>query len=415
MDQRLQFVSDHQRRVASMTELCDRYEISRKTGYKWMARYADAGPAGLVERSRRPQSCPHATDPLVMEALLEVRRRHPRWGPKKLLAVLGRRYRHWSLPAASTVGARLKRDGLVSTAGRRRLPIGEHPGPAQTPMDAPNAVWTIDFKGQFRLGTGAYCYPLTVMDGWSRYLLGCEALTATTHEQTRRALTRVFARYGVPAVIRSDNGVPFEAPALGRVSRLSVWWIRLGIRPELIEPGQPQQNGRHERFHRTLKAETAQPPAATAAAQQQRFRRFRQEYNRERPHEALGQQCPGEHYVASSRRVPARLPLVDYPAHFEIRRVTQNGCFYWHQQYITAGQVLIGEDIGLEEIDDGLWDVFFGPVRLGRFDERTRALTAKARPTTSPVEAAGPVDAENAPTRSLENAQDAFSTAATRP
>lgn len=415
MDQRLQFVSDHQRGVAAMTELCARYEISRKTGYKWIARYAAAGPGGLVERSRRPQSCPHATDPLVMEALLEVRRRHPHWGPKKLLAVLGRRYPHWSWPAASTVGARLKREGLVKAAERRRAQLGDHPGPAQTPMDAANAVWTIDFKGQFRLGTGAYCYPLTVMDGWSRYLLGCDALTATTHEQTRRALTRVFDRYGVPTVIRSDNGTPFAAPALGRVSRLSVWWIRLGIRPELIEPGQPQQNGRHERFHRTLKAETAQPPAATAHAQQQRFGRFRREYNGERPHEALGQQCPGDRYVASARRMPTRLPLVEYPAHFEIRRVAQNGCFYWHQQYITIGQVFTGEDIGLEEIDDGLWDVFFGPVRLGQFDERMRALTTHARHVKPPVEAAGPVDAKNAPPRSLENAENAFPTAATRP
>jgi len=192
-------------------------------------------------------------------------------------------------------------------------------------MDAPNAVWTIDFKGQFRLGTGAYCYPLTIMDGWSRYLLGCEALRTPTHEQTRRVLTRVFDCYGLPAVIRSDNGPPFAAPALGRLSRLAVWWIRLGIRPELIEPGQPQQNGRHERFHRTLKADTAQPPAATAGAQQRRFQRFRREYNHVRPHEALAQQCPADRYVASARRVPARVPLVDYPAHFEVRRIALAG------------------------------------------------------------------------------------------
>jgi putative transposase len=412
MDQRLQFVSDYQRGMAPMTELCARYEISRKTGYKWIGRYADDGPPGLLERSRRPHACPHASDPLVMEALLELRRRHPRWGPKKLLAVLHRRHPRWALPVASTVGARLKREGLVPSAPARRLKLGDHPGPAQTPMDAPNAVWTIDFKGQFRLGTGAYCYPLTIMDGWSRYLLGCEALLTTTHEQTRRVLTRVFDCYGLPAVIRSDNGTPFAAPALGRLSRLAVWWIHLGIRPELIEPGQPQQNGRHERFHRTLKADTAQPPAATAGAQQRRFQRFRREYNHVRPHEALAQQCPADRYVASSRRVPARVPLVDYPAHFEVRRIAQNGCFYWHQQYVTVGQVLTGEDIGLEEIDDGIWTVFFGPVPLGRFDERTTRLMPYTNP---PVEADGPVDAHHASTRSVEHAQNACPTAPTRP
>lgn len=412
MDQRLQFVSDYQRGIAPMTELCARYEISRKTGYKWIGRYADDGPLGLLERSRRPHDCPHASDPLVMDALVELRRRHPRWGPKKLLAVLHRRHPRWALPAASTVGARLKREGLVTPAPARRVKPGEHPGPARTPMDAPNAVWTIDFKGQFRLGTGAYCYPLTIMDGWSRYLLGCEALLTTTHAHTRRALVRIFDRYGLPAVIRSDNGTPFAAPALGRLSRLAVWWIRLGIRPELIEPGQPQQNGRHERFHRTLKADTAQPPAATAVAQQRRFQRFRHEYNHERPHEALAQQCPADRYVASSRRVPSRLPLLDYPAHFEIRRVAQNGCFYWHQQYVTVGQVLTGEDIGLEEVDDGIWTVFFGPVPLARFDER---LTRLMPYTKSPVEAVGSVDARHASTRSLEHAQNACPTAPTRP
>lgn len=389
MDQRLQFVSAYQRGASPFAELCAHYNISRKTGYKWIGRYAAEGPTGLLERSRRPHACPHASEPLVMDALLDVRRRHPRWGPKKLLAVVRRRCPEWTLPAASTVGARLKRDGLVTSASRRRRPGGEHPGPAQTPMDVPNAVWTIDFKGQFRLGTGAYCYPLTIMDGWSRYLLGCEALSTTTHDQTRRALLRVFDRYGLPNVIRSDNGIPFAAPSLGRLSRLSVWWIRLGIRPELIEPGQPQQNGRHERFHRTLKAETTQPPAATAITQQRRFQRFRREYNQERPHEALAQRCPGEQYVASSRRIPAHLPPVEYPAPFEVRRVGQNGCFSWRQHYVSVGHVLTGEDVGLEEIADGLWTVVFGPVRLGYFDERTVRFTS----VKPPVEAAGPADA----------------------
>jgi putative transposase len=414
MDQRLQFVSDHQRGVSTMVELCARYGISRKTGYKWIGRYDEDGPTGLLEQSRRPDSCPHATDPRVMEALLELRRRHPRWGPKKLVRVLGRRHPQWALPAASTLGSRLKREGLAAPAAPRRARPGEHPGPPHTPMDAANAVWTIDFKGQFRVGTGAYCYPLTVMDGWSRYLLGCEALTATTHEQTRRAVARIFDRYGLPAVIRSDNGIPFAGLTLARLSRLSIWWIRLGIRPELIEPGHPQQNGRHERFHRTLKAETTQPPAATPRAQQTRFRRFRCEYNSERPHEALDHACPDDRYVASPRRLPARLPLIDYPAHFDVRRVAANGCFYWHQHYVTVGQLLTGEDIGLEEIDDGMWNVFFGPVYLGRFDERTlRFIVTTTRQPA--VEAAGLVDAQTASTKSLENAQSAFPTAPTSP
>lgn len=414
MDQRLQFVSDHQRGISTMVELCARYGISRKTGYKWLDRYAEDGPPGLLEQSRRPHACPHATDPLVMEALLELRRRHPRWGPKKLLRVLGRRQPRWGLPAASTLGARLKREGLAAAAAPRRARSSEHPGRPQTPMDAANAVWTIDFKGHFRLGTGEYCYPLTVMDGWSRYLLGCDALTGTTHAQTHRVLARLFDRYGLPAVIRSDNGVPFAGPTLARLSRLSIWWIRLGIRPELIEPGQPQQNGRHERFHRTLKAETTQPPAATASAQQRRFHRFRREYNRDRPHEALGLVCPGDRYVASTRRVPAQLPLLDYPAHFDVRRVAANGCFYWHQQYVTVGQLLTGEDIGLEEIDDGVWSVFFGPVYLGQFDDRTLRFTVTIRRPRA-MEAAGLVDAKIASTKSLENAPSAFPTAPTAP
>jgi len=369
-DQRLQLVADYHRGLRSMTALCADHGISRKIGYKWLQRYAEHGPAGLVDQSRRPRHCPHATTPLVMETLLELRRRHASWGPKKLLAVVARRYPDWALPSASTVGARFAREGLVTASPRRRPSVAEHPGMPTTAMSAPNAVWTIDFKGQFRVG-GQYCYPLTVLDGCSRFLLGCDPLGTTTHAATASVLHRLFRTYGLPHVIRSDNGAPFAAPAIGRLARLSIWWIHLGIRPELIEPGHPQQNGRHERFHRTLKAETAQPPAATWADQTARFVRFRREYNTERPHEALAQQVPAACYAPSPRRLPRRLPPVDYPNPFEVRRVGPHGCFSWHQQYIHVGQVLSGEDIGFDEIDDGIWTVYFGPVRLGRLDERT--------------------------------------------
>jgi transposase InsO family protein len=300
MDSRLQFVAEATRTDEPFVALCARHGIAPKTGYKWLARYAAEGPAGLHERSRRPRTSPTATAPAAADALLELRRRHPTWGAKKLLAVLGRRHPRLTLPAPSTAAALLQRAGLV-TARRRRRALG-HPGRPTAAMDAPNAVWTADFKGEFKTRDGVYCYPLTVADGYSRFLLACRGLPSTATAGARPVFERLFREYGLPARIRSDNGVPFATIALARLSALSVWWVRLGILPDLTEPSSPQQNGRHERLHRTLEAEACRPPQAHARAQQRAFDDFRREYNAERPHEALGQATPASRYAASHGR-----------------------------------------------------------------------------------------------------------------
>jgi len=236
-------------------------------------------------------------------------------------------------------------------------------------MDAPNQVWAADFKGHFKTGDGIYCYPLTVTDGCSRYLLACHGLLTTACAEAKPIFTRVFREFGLPERIRTDNGVPFATNTLARLSTLSAWWVRLGILPELIEPGKPQQNGRHERMHRTLKAETTRPAAATCRAQQRRFDRFRHEFNNERPHEALGQRTPASLYTASPRPYPSKLLALEYPAHFERRYVSANGCLRWNHHFVNVSQTCIGEYVGLEEIDNGVWNVYFGPLKLGRLLE----------------------------------------------
>ncbi|HEY0779517.1 MAG TPA: IS481 family transposase [Gemmatirosa sp.] len=373
MDHRLQFVAAARRTDEAFTALCARFGIAPKTGSKWLARYDAEGPAGLYERSRRPHTSPTATASAVTDALLELRRHHPTWGGRKLLAVLGRRRPRLVLPAPSTVAALLKRAGLV-TAPRRRRALG-HPGRPTAAMDAPNAIWTTDFKGEFKTRDGVYCYPLTIVDGYSRFLLACRGLPSTRTVGARPVFERLFHEHGLPARIRSDNGVPFATIALGRLSTLSVWWVRLGILPDLIEPSSPQQNGQHERMHRTLKAEATRPAAATIAAQQRGFDRFRREYNEERPHEALGQVTPASRYAPSPRPYPARLAPLEYPAHWEVRRVSRNGGVRWYDAWVNVSHVLAEEYVGFEEIDAGVWNVAFGPLVLGRFDERTLRIT----------------------------------------
>lgn len=368
MTARLAFVEDCQRGLESMSALCAQYGISRRVGYKWLARYAAAGEAGLVDQRRVAKTCPHRLDPALAAALLDCRRSHPTWGPLKLLAYLQRRQPRTPWPAPSTVGVLLKAHGMIAPRRRRASP--GHPGRPQTPMDAPNAVWTVDFKGQFRTGDGRYCYPLTVVDGYSRYLLACHGLLSPETAGVFPVFTRLFREHGLPQRIRSDNGVPFATSALGRLSALSVWWLKLGITPELIEPAAPQQNGRHERMHKTLKAETTRPPAATLAAQQRRFTAYRQHYNTERPHAALGQTPPAEHYAPSVRALPSRVDAPSYPGHWERRLVSTNGGMMWGNRRVNVSHVLAGETIGLDEIDDGIWRVYFAHLLLGCFDER---------------------------------------------
>ena len=270
MDQRTRFIADYLDDFFPFAELCLRYDISRPTGYKWVQRYIEEGAAGLMDRSRKPSRCPHATSSELVEAILEARHRHPTWGAKKLLTRLERAQPHKTWPARTTVCDILKRQGLIPT--RRTQPRRGHPGKPETPMSAPNHIWTADFKGQFKTLDGQYCYPLTVVDGYSRFLLGCQALEAPQSKLSRPVFHRLFREYGLPQIIRTDNGAPFAtANAIARLSRLSVWWIRLGIFPELIQPAKPQQNGRHERMHRTLKQEATIPPANSRCGQQHRF------------------------------------------------------------------------------------------------------------------------------------------------
>jgi len=368
MDQRMQFIADYLRQSLSMTELCELYGVSRKTGYKWIERYLAQGPQGLEDQSRRPGSHPNQTPEEIVESVVEVRQRHPTWGGKKILTVLEKRHAEWVLPARSTVCEILNRKGLVPKKRRRRV-IG-HPGKPSSQVLVPNDLWCVDFKGQFKTGDGIYCYPLTVTDDYSRYLLGCQGLTGTSVAEAKPVFARLFKEYGLPTRIRSDNGVPFATTTLARLSALSAWWVRLGILPELIEPGKPQQNGRHERMHKTLKAEATRPPGANRQAQQRKFNHFRQEFNEERPHEALDMATPGSIYVPSRREMPDRLPPLEYPDRFEVRYVSGNGGIRWNKGWVNVSSTCIGEYVGLEEIDDGVWNVYFGPLKLGRLLER---------------------------------------------
>lgn len=371
---RLEFVREYRTGYASMTELCEAYQVSRKTGYQWVARYARDGAEGLLERSRRPHTSPRATPPAIVERLLDARRQHPTWSARKLLRVLAEREPtlHW--PTRSTGCELLRRHGLVRVRPRRRR---SHAPAAPLPaIMRPNDVWTTDFKGEFRTGDGRYCYPLTVRDGFSRYVLRCDALDTRRAEPVRQRFERAFAEYGMPERIRSDNGGPFAAPGLTRLSRLSLWWIRLGILPERIAPGHPEQNGSHEQFHRVLKAETTRPPSPNHRRQQQRFRAFCSEYNDLRPHEALADQPPARLYQPSTREWPRRLPAIEYPAHFEIRRVSTCGTVSWRNEAVYLTEVLGGERVGFEEVEDGIWMISFATVAIARFDERTRRVIA---------------------------------------
>lgn len=369
MEQRLRFINDYLRGFYSVTELCYRFGISRTTGYKWIDRYQASGmPDAVLDRSRRPYHSPTKISDEIVQAFLDVRDKHPFWGPRKLIYLVTNKHPDWKLPAESTVALILKRNGYIKK--RRKRMKRYHPGRPLTNISHSNHVWTADFKGHFKTQDGLYCYPLTIADGFSRYLFSIEGMLSPLQKSVKSVFKDLFEEYGLPEKIRTDNGNPFASVALGRLSRLSAWWIRLGIIPELIEPGCPQQNGRHERMHKTLKYETTIPPAANLNKQQVRFDKFLQEYNQERPHEALGMISPSQVYHPSPRKMPKRLPQIEYPAHYEVRRVSNNCGIRWKHRHICVSQVLAGEYVGLEEIDDGIWDVYYGPVWLGKFFEK---------------------------------------------
>ncbi len=368
MKERTRFVTDAERGLYSMTELCARYGISRRTGYKWLDRYEAGGPAGLLERSRAPRGCPHRMDASVATAIVEVRRQHPSWGPRKLLAWLDERRPELTLPAASTAGDLLKRRGLVQPRRRRRQ--WEHPVMPAVVPEAPNDLWTTDFKGQFRTRDGRYCYPLTIADQHSRYLLACAALDSVRTAEAQPIFERLFREVGLPAAIQSDNGVPFCSIGIHGLCALNIWWIRLGIRHVRIEPGHPEQNGAHERMHRTLKAETTRPPALNRLAQQWKFDAFRETYNHERPHETLAQQPPARLWQPSRRDYPRSLPRPEYPGHHLVRLVGSAGTIRLRGRQLFVTRALDDEYIGLEETGDGIWSVYFYNLLLGKFSER---------------------------------------------
>jgi putative transposase len=368
MTERRRFVDEAHRGLFSMTDLCARYGISRKTGYKWLDRYDAQGRDGLQDRSHAPQACPHKIAEEVARAICEGRRTHPSWGPRKLLRWLHRHQPGLTLPAISTAGDLLAREGLVKQRVRR--PRHRHPGVVAPVTQQPNDLWTSDFKGQFRTGDGRYCYPLTVADLHSRLLLGCDALRSTRGREARPCFEALFRAQGLPAAIRTDNGVPFASTGLHGLSALNVWWMRLGILHQRIRPARPQENGAHERMHRTLKREATRPAAANRHRQQLAFDRFRQEYNEQRPHEALGDRTPASIYRPSPRPFPDRLPALEYPGHFQVRFVSNAGTFRFRNRLLFIANALKQHSIGLDEIDDGVWSIYFGLVLLARLDER---------------------------------------------
>jgi transposase InsO family protein len=368
VDQRDRFITDSLRGLFSMTELCARYGISRKSGYKWLGRFQEGGRAALRDRSRAPHSCPHRIAASVAELLCQARARHPDWGPEKLLHWLAPRHPAIAWPAVSTVGDLLARRGLVKKRRRRRRPA--HPGTVLPLAPAPNALWTADFKGHFRTGDGHYCYPLTIADQHSRYLLRCHGLPTTRGGGVHAVFRTAFRTYGLPRAIRTDNGVPFASQGLRGLSQLTVWWLRLGIQHQRIQPARPEQNGVHERMHRTLKAAVCRPPRASLAAQQRAFNRFRVEFNDERPHQALRGRPPAAVYRPSPRLYPETLPRLEYPGHFLVKRVTDAGTVRFHRRLLFVSRALKQHPIGLSETGDGIWSIYLGSVLLGRVDER---------------------------------------------
>ena len=371
VEERERFIDDHLLGLYDMTALCARYAISRKTGYKWVARYDGGGRAALHDRSRAPHHCPHKIADMVAALLLGARRRHPDWGAEKLMQWLAPRHPDVTWPAISTAGDLLARHGLVQKRRRRRS--SPHPGVVPPTTHAPNDLWATDFKGQFRTSDRIYCYPLTVTDQHTRYLLACHGLLSTRGTGVRPIFDRLFREYGLPRAIRTDNGVPFASTALHGLTSLNVWWLRLGIQHQRILPAHPQQNGAHERMHKTLKRGAIRPPRANLAAQQRAFLKFRQEFNNERPHQFLDGRTPGSQYRRSPRAYTGSLPLLEYPDHFLVKRVTNAGTVRFKTRLLYLSTALKQHRIGLEEVDDGIWSIFFGNVLLGRIDER-RAL-----------------------------------------
>lgn len=379
MDERDKLIRWHQTGRYTVTQLAQELGVSRKTAHKWLKRFAAEGSAGLEDRSRAPRQHPNATAPAVVAAVLRAKQAQPTWGPLKLspgteepAAVAA------AWPAPSTRGAILDRHGMVHHRRRRRraVPLSQPLGHARAPHD----LWCADFKGWFRTGDGTRCDPATITDAYSRMLLCCQIIRPD-HAHLQPVFARTFREYGLPAAIRTDNGAPFAGLGAGGLSRLSAWWVKLGIWPERIAPAHPEQNGQHERMHRTLKADCCQPPAETPTAQQARFDAWSSGFDQLRPHQALGLVAPASLYAPSPRAYPLHLEDPPYPVEAVLRRVRSNGEIRWQGQLLFISEVLVGEVVGLTERADA-WTVSFGPVPLGLIEHGGERLLQWPRPPT---------------------------------
>jgi len=372
MDERKQMIEDWLKEEHTIKELGEHYQVSRKTVHKWVSRYKEGGIEAFHEGSRTPYHHPNATAPEMVSEIIDTKLRHINWGPKKVVVSLKRKHPEKCWPAASTTQSILRKEGLVKPRHFRR-----HTPPYSRPFQEclkPNDTWSIDYKGQFRTGDGKLCYPLTITDNFSRYLLTCRGLRHPSYEATQPYLEWTFREYGLPLTIKSDNGTPFASTGLGGLSRLSVWLIKLQVIPERIALAHPEQNGRHERMHRTLKEAVCKPPGNCLAQQQRAFDQFRPEYNEERPHEALGMRTPAALYEPSRRLFPAKLPPVEYDSWLTVRLVMDSGCIKWRGYFIYISQALAGEPVGLKQISDTTWELWFSSCLLGTLDEKTKKV-----------------------------------------
>ena len=373
MDERIRFITLVNESDDTFVEVCRQLGISRKTGYKWVARYEAGGLEGLLDRTSAQRTTPHATPPELVGAAIELRKDHPTWGPKKLRARL-QALGYEVVPAASTLGELLRKHGLIRPRRRRAVP--PMAAAKLAPTAQANDTWAVDFKGHFGLGDKTRCHPLTITDDVSRYLLKCEGLARPDFASARVHFERAFREFGLPQRIRSDNGTPFASAGVGGLSELAVWWLKLGILPERIDPGHPEQNGRHERMHRTLKEETTKPPASSLGEQQRVFDRFRRIYNDERPHEALDQKPPASRYTPSRRSMPERLQSPEYPDGMKVRKLDKNGSLRFSGQRLKTRvtRLLANEPVGLEQVDEDRWKMFYGPVLLAEVTLRGKDL-----------------------------------------
>lgn len=368
MSERVKFIMACEEGSESFSQTCIRFGISRRVGYKWLNRFKDGGFEALKDQSRAPIKPYNKISEQLSAMILEVRCNHMTWGPRKIIAWLQQEYPDYSWPAPSSAGELLKKNGLISARKKRKRvqpytqPFGE--------IAAPNDSWSIDYKGQFKLQDGLLCYPLTLSDNFSRFVLACDGFHRISGHRVMDILTLVFREYGLPRVIRSDNGTPFASTGLGSLTFLNVWLMKLGIVHERIRPGHPEENGRHERMHRTLKAETAMPPKANMLKQRVAFKAFQQEFNYGRPHEALDNERPGWVHTKSNRVYPGYLNEVEYSSDYIVRRVRQNGTIKWCGKEVYLTEALVAEAVGLLAVSGEEWIVCFGSMHVGILDER---------------------------------------------